>query len=161
FKCEAQWSNGPVRAELSLDARARIAEGQTLDVRGKLRSGDDVQVEQLTVASKWAPALQVKGSLPFSVLPSRSNGWLRADGQRPLDLRATMENVEGFSWPVESRGLVRVIAPKLELVAAGTLDKPSASLAVGPFGAEWRVGTNGGPVVRVDGVRCDAVVLPD
>jgi len=160
-KGEGSWSNGPVRAALSADATLQMLDGPTMDARGTLRSGDAVEVDQLTLSTRGVPALTLKGTLPFALVPGQTNRWLRANQERPLELQANLETVESFSWPMGAGGELHLSTPKLQMTASGTLAMPKVVLAAGPSGIEWRGGTNASLTPRVEQVQFEAVVTEE
>jgi len=158
----AHWSNGPVHSIISAAGSMTNATGELFSLRGNVKLGENLTVEQLTLATGYAPTLSVTGTLPVKVLLERGAEMLVWDKAKSIALAATWKDgrPEGISVPLGSRGQLVVSQPDLLLRVSGTPDQPSAELALGAAKLDWQSPTNDVPLPRVTDVQIAVEVRP-
>jgi len=141
----AHWTNGPIHSQISVMGSMANRSGQPISLDGQVASGEFLTITQLSVASGFAPALAVNGTLPIQVLPGRAEGVLHWDSAKPIALAGgwSGQPPEEFSFPLPGQGEFKVSKPGLQVKVAGTGVKPLASLKITAARIDWLTPTNG------------------
>lgn len=139
----AGWSNSPVHSTIVAAGTITDEPGNAFVVDGKISTDDRIQIEQLTVGSRLAPALHIQANLPAKVVPSPRGDWFVLDKQSPISLTADSQTTnQALSVSLGSLGRLQITNATVHLQASGTLQKPNASITVGVVGIDWQSPTN-------------------
>ncbi len=162
LELNAQWSNGPVQMSSNFETSIGDLPTGNFTVRGKVESGDEIKIHELTVASEAAPALTITGTLPLQAVPSLGTNWLVMATNGSIALQASSKAVDDeFRLALGTLGRLQISQPQLQCAVSGTLDRPSASLKLGVARIQWRSGTNATPGPQIEQLKFDASVTPE
>jgi len=159
----AHWSNGPVHSVIFAAASLTNAMGEVFELRGNVKTGETIVIEQLALASRYAPTLSAAGTLPARIIPERGEVMLVWDHAQNIALTAEWKNgpPKAVSVPLGTQGHLEISKPDLLLQVSGTPDKPTAELKVAATKLAWQLKTNHTPLPALEDVQLAVEVRPD
>ncbi len=159
----ADWSNGPVRAVASVAAAITNAPGDVFDLRSRVNLGERLMIEQLSLATVYAPTLSVTGALPVRINPQHGAEMLTWDHEGKVAVNGTWRdgrpkelNISAGAW-----GRLALTQPDLRLQVSGSLDHPMAELSLGAAKLNWLTSTNDVPLPEGTDVHCALEFRPN
>jgi translocation and assembly module TamB len=159
-----RWSNGPVHSVISAAGSVTNGAGRVFELRANLKTGEVFTIDQLTLASNYAPALSVTGSVPVKIiLPQRAEDLLAWDKSQQIVLAVDWKEgrPESLLVPLGTWGRLEISQPDLRLRISGTPDKPSAELTAGVTKLSWQSKTTPSPLPKLENVQVAVEVYPD
>jgi translocation and assembly module TamB len=163
FNGTAQWSNGPVRAAISLAGSVTNNAGQIFSLRGKAQTEEQLALELTALASGFTPTLSVTGMIPVQVRLDRGAEGLVWNESQSIALVGNWKDAqtETFSIPLGRPGQLEVLRPAGQLRISGTLEAPSAELTASVAQLVWRSQTNHTLRPKLEDLQLAVTLRPD
>jgi translocation and assembly module TamB len=140
---KADWHDGPVDLNLTTQVNFTSQDGASFSIEGAVRTGSaGIEVDRVIASSAAGEVVSIKGTLPMTLFPGSTNGWLHLNQQSPINLRAVTTPNKSF-WD-SLTGLIgfRLENPALDLTLRGTLEKPEGVAELKAERVQWKFGTN-------------------
>ena len=159
----AHWSNGPVHSVISATGSLTNSTGRVFGLRGNVKTGDLLVVEQLALANGYTPTLAVTGSVPLKIILGRRAGLLVWDQAQSIALAGTWRDAqpEALAVPLGTWGELALSRPEFRFHISGTPEAPSAELAARATQLAWQSRTNNTPSPRLDDLQLVVAIHPD
>lgn len=139
----AKWAEGPVTFTLAGSGRMSTMDGTPFAAQTRIRGEKaGVQIERSVIAGTMGQVVSVEGTLPVEIVPASTNGWLRWNEKKSIDLRARTTPNEPFWDGVAAMTGARFSKPELSLAVSGTLAKPLGVLQAQAERVAWEPSTN-------------------
>jgi translocation and assembly module TamB len=143
LNASADWNHGPMTFETSARVNFAPRDGTSFSMQGSLRGGPaGAEADRVIVSSKSGEVVSIHGTMPITIVPGSTNGWLNLNEEKPIDLRAVTTPNKIF-WD----GLTGLIGfqlsdPLVDLSLRGTLSRPEGVAYLKAERLEWKVSTN-------------------
>jgi translocation and assembly module TamB len=159
----ARWSNGPVHSVIAAAGSITNGAGRVFDLRGNLKMGEVLAIDQLALNSGYTPTLSVTGTVPIKVIPPRGEELLAWDKSQQIALAADWLEARPhlLSVPLGTRAQLEISQPDMRLRVSGTPDKPSAELTATVTKLAWQSKTTNSPLPRLENMQLAVEVHPD
>jgi translocation and assembly module TamB len=140
---KADWDDGPVTLDLTTRIDFASKDGGSFSTQGGLRTSlVGIEAERVRVSSAAGNVVSIDGTLPITLIPGSTNGWLHLDQQNPINLRAvTTPNKTFWDGLTDVIGL-RLENPALDLTLQGTLEKPEGVAYLKAERVQWKFASN-------------------
>lgn len=157
----ANWSNSPVQLTVGTTAMVSDRAGRTFRIHAQINGGEDLDIQDLSAHSDFAPALTLTGTLPLQIIPSAGKNWLVMDKEKPVALEARSDTGTNETWlPFGSAGKLVLNQAHLLAQAKGTPAKPVVGVNLKVGRLRWQAQTNNLLPPRADDLNLCGTITP-